>query len=82
MVFTFPVNIFFLCNIYFNIYADIQGERILIVRIGQLELIFSMLLSLPPFIFPQGGKVLLLLPPRGKAGKGVSNENAELNLMH
>jgi len=26
---------------------------------------------LPPFIFPQGGKVNPLLPPWGKVGKGV-----------
>jgi hypothetical protein len=27
----------------------------------------------PPFIFPQGGKVKPLLPPWGKAGKGVTD---------
>jgi hypothetical protein len=40
---------------------------------------FVFIQFIPPFIFPQGGKVKPLLPLWGKAGKGVNdNENDKI----
>jgi hypothetical protein len=44
---------------------------VLYFRNSATDFFFFYLKNLPPFIFPQGGKVLILLPLWGKVGKGV-----------